>query len=320
MIAFPTLLSGVILFALLMVPGYILGKCNKIENGALVSMTNILMYVAMPFLVFSKLLETDIRAIPMTDILLCVLFPIAVILTVYFVSVLIFRKKDGDTRYRASRFCSIIPNCGFLGIPLAEVLFPEHPEVAVYVSLFNVVSTFLLLTFGVYILSGDRQDISFRRAVFSPIMASIVLGVIFSLAGWADAVPQIGTYAGYLAALTTPLSMLVLGVQFSKIRFSALVKTPSFYPVAALKLLAMPILTVLVLIILRWFGLEIGSSLSAALFLSTAVSSAASSSAMAKKYGVDGEYAAVLTLGTTLLCVFTLPLLYMLSDLILFSR
>ena len=47
-----------------------------------------------------------------------------------------------------------------------------------------------------------------------------------------------------------------------------------------------------------------------AMFLSTAVSAASSSPAMASKYGLDAGHAAILTIGTTFLCVITMPVLY----------
>ena len=317
MLGFSTLLSGVLMFALLIIPGYILGRIKMIERGALNSMTNILMYVAMPFLVFTKLIATDLYAIDPIHILLAALSPFVVFGAIMLLSEKTFRAREGDRRYRASRFCSIFSNAGFLGIPLSEVLFPDRPEISVYVSLFNVGSTFFLLTVGVYILSGDRRDISFRRAILSPIMASIVIGVLFSLLGVVDYVPKVANYADILASLTTPLSMIVLGVEMSGIPFSAFVKTPLLYLVSFMKLVLSPLVMIAILLLLGLCGLAVPSELQAALFIATAVSSAASSSAMTKKYGGDGEYAAILTIGTTLLCAVSFPLLYLLASALL---
>ena len=105
MIAFSSLLASVLMFSLLIIPGFILGKTGKIERPALNSMTNILMYVAMPFLVFAKLIETDLTAFSFWHVGLCVLFPFLSIIGGYFIAALFFRKKEGDTRWRASRFC-----------------------------------------------------------------------------------------------------------------------------------------------------------------------------------------------------------------------
>ncbi len=310
MTVFSTLLGNVVLFALLLVPGFVLGKLRLIERGALNSMTNALMYVAMPALVLSKLFAIDLRVLSAVDVIVCAAAPVVAVGVGLLLAVLLFRRRDGDTRWRVGRYCAVFSNCGFLGIPLADVLFPDRPEVALCVSLFNVVSTFFLLTLGIYILSGDRRHIRVRSAVISPIGVAIVLGVVLSLTGVGARVPAIGQYTGYLAALTTPLSMLVLGVQLSAMRFSAFFKTVALVWCALVKLLLVPICVMLMLFGLRLCGVEVGQAAAMAVFISTAVSTAASAPAMSQKYGSDGEHAAVLTLGTTILCVVTLPLVY----------
>ena len=64
------MLGIVLLFAALLIPGYILGKARAISDASALSFSNILMYVAMPFLVFSKLLEyTLLRAPPIQSVL-----------------------------------------------------------------------------------------------------------------------------------------------------------------------------------------------------------------------------------------------------------
>ena len=44
--------QNVILFAALMAPGFLLGKKKQFERGSVTTITNILMCVGMPFLVF----------------------------------------------------------------------------------------------------------------------------------------------------------------------------------------------------------------------------------------------------------------------------
>ena len=73
--AFKIMFINVLMLTLLVVPGFILGKVKKMENGALWSAGNILTYVAMPMLVFEKLLETDISKLSLTSVIICLLFP-----------------------------------------------------------------------------------------------------------------------------------------------------------------------------------------------------------------------------------------------------
>ena len=68
----------------------------------------------------------------------------------------------------------------------------------------------------------------------------------------------------------------------------------------------------LAMAVLRFPGLSVSQSLRTAVFLATAVSTALSAPSMAAKYGQDAKYAATVTMGTTFLCVITMPLLYML--------
>ena len=73
---FQTMLGIVLLFAALLIPAYVLGMTKLIEKSAMVSFSNILMYVAMPFLVFSKLLEIDIRSVGWPEIILSAVMPV----------------------------------------------------------------------------------------------------------------------------------------------------------------------------------------------------------------------------------------------------
>jgi predicted permease len=62
--------------------------------------------------------------------------------------------------------------------------------------------------------------------------------------------------------------------------------------------------------------LPLGDEALLALLISTAVSTAASAPSMAEDYGRDPHYAAALTLGNTLLCLVSLPFVYLLFNLI----
>lgn len=312
--SFETLFGNLLLFTALLIPGYLLGKLGKISHGAMESITNLLTDIAMPFLVFAKLLETDFSSVGVTDILVCILFPIGIELILLPVTALFFRKKE-DGKYAVSRCCAIFSNCGFLGIPLAASLFPDEPRAVLFVSVFNVFSTLMLLTLGIFILSGDKKHIDLCRAVLKPITLAIVLGVLLSVTGLAARLPALSTYSNYLAQLTTPLAMIVLGFELSGLRLRSMFTTVSLYTVSLVKLVISPVLSLLLLLSLKViFKPEISSCLAAAMLISTGVSTAASTPAMAEKYGGDSRYAATLTLGTTILCMVTLPLLSLLFE------
>ena len=299
------LLGRIALFAALGVPGFLLGKLCFWEKNVYAAISDILMYCAMPMLVLARLLETDVAALSPLGLALAFLFPFVSVGTLLSFSRLFF-KKEGNAA-GLYRFCAVFHNCGFLGIPLSQLLFPDLPAVTVYISVFNVSATFLLLTLGPHLLGGENAPVPWRRALLSPITFAIVLGVIFSLAGVGEKLPFLGTYAEFLAALTTPLSMLVLGAEFAHLTRAALRQNKDFWFTMLLKLGVSPLLTLLVLFPLMRLSLLDGT-VASALLIATAVSSATSSPAMAEKFGQDGALATMLTVGSTILCIVTLPL------------
>lgn len=299
-----------------MIPGFLLGRLGRVSEKTVEGITAILTDMAMPCLVFAKLISTDPAQIGWFDLAVCAFFPVVLEIILFFICQALFKTKENGEA-EVSRFCAIFSNCGFLGIPLAASLFPNEPRAVVLVSIFNVLSTFMMLTLGVYILSGDRKHISLRRAIFKPITVSILLGGAVIVFGLNKKIPFLGEYTGYLADLTTPLSMTVLGVLFAKACPKKLFARPSLYLASAVKLIASPLISLLLLTALKFLlRLEISASLAAAIFISSGVSTAATAPAMAQAYGKDAQEATAITILTTLLCMFTLPLLSLLFGLL----
>lgn len=310
MSTFDTMFGIMVMFAVLLVPGYVLGKLNLMYDAAGDCICNILMYVAMPSLVFSKLLTLDSAQIDVGALALSIIIP--AVLAVVLLGACKLLCRGEVTQRRAMEFCAIFPNCGFLGIPLAGTMWPDKPQIVLYISIFNVVSTFLLLTLGVAVLSGDKSEIRLKKTLVSPIFAVIVLGIVCAALGIATKFPAISEYSATLAALTTPLSMTFLGFELSKLKLRKLSNFGATLAALLIKLILSPLVVLCGLLILKASGVAIETDFAYAMLVSSAVSTAASAPSMAKKYGADSECAATLTLLGTLLCVVTLPTMYLL--------
>lgn len=312
MSTFVSMFDIMVMFAVLLVPGYVLGKLNLMYDAAGECICNILMYVAMPSLVFSKLIALDFAQIGIVPLTLSILIPAVLAFILLGVCKLLCRGEP--TQRRAMEFCAIFPNCGFLGIPLACAMWPDEPQIVLYISIFNVVSTFLLLTLGVAVLSGDKSEIRLKKTLVSPIFVVIVTGVACAALGISARFPAISAYSETLSALTTPLSMTFLGFELSKLKFRKLSNVGGILSVLLVKLVLSPLVVLCGLMILKASGFEITPDFAYAMLISSAVSTAASAPSMAKKYGADSECAATLTLSGTLLCVVTLPIMYLIYN------
>jgi predicted permease len=316
--AFFNMLSRLSLFVLLGVPGFVLARLGKIEEKGRAALVNVLLYVAMPFLVFSSLLKTDVRSLQATEWITCAVFPVVIMGIVAGVCVPLFR-GNGD-KARIGRFCATFANCGFLGLPLAESLFPDRPAVALFISIYNILSTVLLYVLGGVMLSDAKNGAKAKnwvKILVSPLTVGAVLGVLCSLWGVGERLAFLTTFAAIPAQMTTPLSMTVLGCLLATLPPRPWWREGGLWLAAAVKLILSPLLTVGILFVLtRLCGLPMGVDAMLALLLSTAVSTAASAPSMAEDYGRDPHYAAALTLGSTLLCLITLPLNYWLFSLL----
>lgn len=311
---FFVLFETVLLFAALLLPGYVLGRSNSIEEGGLRSFGNVLVSVAMPFLVFSKLSEMELADIAWSGILISALMPLAVDA----ILLLVLRRRGKNTPHRRTAvFCALFPNCGFLGIPLAAAVWPEAREMVLYISVFNVTSTFLMLTVGAFILSEDRKKCSLKETLFGPVFFAILLGLLAAATDLVDIFPAVATYSSALAQLATPMSMLVLGFELSKLHPLKLWKDAGIYSVSFVKLFLSPTIALVLLFgLTKLCGDVVAPNVSLAIFVATAVSTAAGAPSMAEKYDADAAYAAALTVTDTLLCVGTLPLMYLLYGLL----
>ena len=315
---FFTILGRLSMFVLLGVPGFLLTKLGKLDDRGRGALVNLLLYVAMPFLVFSNLLETDIRTLQAAEWITCAVFPAVIMSVIAGLSLLIFR---GNTdKARICLFCSTFANCGFLGLPLARAVFPGRREIVLFIAIYNILSTVLLYVMGGTMLSGgegSEKKKNWCKILISPLTVGAVIGVVCSLLGLGQKWPFLVEFSKFSGDTTTLLSMTVLGCLLATLPRRPWWREPGLWLSALMKLIVSPIVTMGILLLLcRVCGLPLGENVLLALLIATAVSTAASAPSMAEDYGRDPHYAAALTLGNTLLCLVSLPFIYLLFDLI----
>ena len=99
-----TLLENLLLFLMLMVPGYVMGRCKLLSEQAQADIGSILMYIAMPFLVFETLLETDLRALDPVAPIIAVAVPLALSGCLLLAGRRLWPSSGDPRRWRVSRF------------------------------------------------------------------------------------------------------------------------------------------------------------------------------------------------------------------------
>ncbi len=316
--AFIPMLKNVLLFVLLAVPGYILVKSKtlKVEQSGVLS--KLLMSVGMPFLIISGTLGIDFNKDTIigliTAAVLCAVFTF-----LFFYLSLLFSKNTGEEEIERKkrgvvRFAQIFSNNGFLGLPLALAI-GVNSTVFAYLVVINIINNVLIYTFGIYLISGDKKTISVKNVLLNPVLIGFVIGIVINLTTVTDYVPEIQTFSDHFKNLVTPISMLILGMKMGDIKFSSLLTSKKLYWVSTVKLVIFPIIAVLLTYLLALVVKMDIVNMIIAMFIAFSMPTAGLGTAFADRFDGDTKNAAILTLGTTILSVATIPVLYYLVNL-----
>ena len=304
------MLKNVIVFVALAVPGFILVKSKMLTQAQSGALSKLLMYVGMPFLILTNI----VAKITFNKELLLMMGVVALIGGVYtfatfFLSKPITAMEKEEKTKGMMRFCSVFSNNGFLGIPLAMAVFGAGSELMVVIIL-NIITNILMYTLGIYLVSGDKKAISFKKAFLNPVLIAFIIGVGLNLLKVKSYVPEVVDYSAHFSNLVTPISMIILGMKLGTVKFTALFKSWKMYYVAALKLVVFPLIIVAIAFLVKMVWSVIDMAVVLGVFIAFATPTAGLASTFSDNYDGDTESAVVFTLGTTVLSVLTIPLIY----------
>lgn len=221
-------------------------------------------------------------------------------------STAIFREKNRGENYAVERFASIYSNCAFLGIPLANSVYGSDGVffITAYIAMFNIFSW----THGVMVMKGKMNVKSFLHAVKAPAVIAAVLGAVFFFAG--ILLPDIIIEPlNYVASLNTPLAMIVSGIMIAQSDLKKALKNGGLYLTSIVKLLAAPLVSMLI-----FLPLGADRIVTYTMIIAASAPTAASTIMFANKYGKNGVYASELFAMTTLLSIVTMPLMLVLAE------
>lgn len=305
------MLKNVIIFVLLAVPGYLLVKRNTLGPKESGTMSKLLTHLGMPFLILSSTLKLEFSGTLTKSLLVVAVLGIVFLVGTFLLSSLFVLGDKEEKRKGMVRFCMVFANNGFIGIPLARAVFGEASPVMAYLIVLNIIMNVVMFTLGVYLISGDKSTVNIKKAVLSPVFLSFVLGIVLNLLGVGKLLPELQTYATHLSGIVTPLSMLVLGMKLTQVPLKKLFTSWRMYYTSVVRLVIFPVIALAVGLLLQKIPfLSLSSEAIIGLFIGLAMPTAGLASAFSDQYNGDTENAVILTLGTTIVSVVTIPALY----------
>ena len=313
--AFISMLTNVIIFVALALPGYILVKTKLLKAEQSIALSKLLMWVGMPFLVLSSVVRLEFSKTLIKGMATILIVSAVCAAGIFFLSALLTKKEEDKKKQGVMRFAMIFSNNGFLGLPLAAAVLGETSAAYFYLVILNVLTNLLMYTVGIYLISGDKSKMSFKKAILNPVLISFVLGILLNFLNVEKHLPQVMTFSDHFKNIVTPISMTILGMKMGSIKFTSLFTSKKAYFISAIKLLVTPVIFVTA-VCLADLAVGVGSAMAYAVLISFGTPVAGLSSTFADAYDGDIEGASTYTLSSTMFSIATLPVLYWLLSLI----
>lgn len=306
MLILTTVFTQVVVLFILIFLGFFFSKKKILTENAVKSMTDIVLYLVTPSVIIKSFLRKFDRS-TLKGILLSFLAAFILHLIFILLTTVVFRDKE-DSRKRVLRFAAVFGNCGFMSLPIQQAILGADGVLygAAFIAVFNLFSW----TYGITEMSGDRKNISVKKVLINPGVTSLLIGfVIFILS---VPVPKvISLPIEYLAALNTPLPMIIIGYHLSRSDIKKAVTDLKCLLCCACRLVLFPIVALAVVYACGFRG---------NLFISSVISAcspvAAYTTIFAYKYGGDTTLSVNAVSLSTLLSLISMPLIITLAKII----
>lgn len=304
---FITVFTQVSVLMLMIAVGFIAAKTGIMTEAGAACCTDIALIIATPCVIIKSLMRRFDAAV-MKSLLLAVVLTLLVQVLMITLGTLLLRSKD-LRRQRTLRFGSIFANCGFMSLPLQEVMLGADGTLygSAYVIMFNLV----VWSYGVYLISGDKRYIQPKKLFVNPGIAGLLIGLIIFV--FSVPVPRVlSSTVNYLAAIYTPLPMLIIGYHLSKTNVLKAFKDVKCIIAVLLRLIVYPLVSLGVLYILGVRG-----TLLISVIISLSAPVAAVTTMFSSKFGGgDTALSVDMVSLSTVLSIITMPAVITLAQLL----
>ncbi|PRR77037.1 putative transporter YfdV [Clostridium liquoris] len=293
------IINQVVVLCLIMLFGLYARKKEYIKEYTVKNLTDILVNITLPCLILSSF-NMEFSTELWTRVKLIFIYSLIIHIFLAIISKLFFIKYD-ENKKKILRFVTIFSNFGFMGYPIAESIYGKIG--VFYASIFGIPFNIILLTYGVFLFSEEAKDnLKIRNIVMQPGILFVVIGTVIFLFSIKLPIP-INKTINMVGSMTTPLSMMIVGASFAGTSLMSMLKDFKLYYISFIRLLIVPFITYL---LLRFIKAD--DYLLKLCVILEAMPAAAMTTVFAEMYNSDRIFSAKCVFVTTVLSIFTIPL------------
>lgn len=298
-----TIMNSVISLFLIMLAGVYGRKRGFLNKDTIKGLTDILLEIALPCMIITAFSMPYDEHIKSNIIKAFYLSFIAYILVAVISKLLILPVMKH--KKRILHFANIFTNTGYIGFPILNSIYGT--EGVMYGSIFNMFFVVFLWTYGIMLFQGkmNRQEVIAQvlKALYNPSLIAVYIGVLMMVFNLK--MPRlISVSTSAIGGITGPISMLLVGGMAFNISIKEHLRDWTIYYGVTTKLIIIPAMLYFMSSLVSNRSIVMNS-----IIILAAMPAAAMTSIFADRFNTDRGYAAVLVVATTLLSVFTLPVL-----------
>lgn len=297
--SFLTVGEQVLILFVLIALGFICGKTKIINEGGSKVMADVVLYFVTPCVIINAF-QREFDATMLIKLIVSALCSAIILFVSVLIAQLLFKKQDVH-KACIYKFSTVFSNCGYMSLPLQQALLGDEGVFygASFVAMFNI----FVWSYGIITMKGKGEKGSGLKILVNPGIIGTLIGIVLFLCS--VRLPNIVAQPiSYMAALNSPVPMLIIGYYLSKADLKKAFTDKWAYVSMALRLLILPIASLFTLL-----TCGINGALLVSLVISVSSPVAAITTMMSAKYSHDTELSVSLVSATTLLSLGTMPLI-----------
>ena len=215
---------------------------------------------------------------------------------------LVLYRKEVNGRRMVLRYATICSNAGFMGNPVVEGIYGSQG--LLYASVYLIPLRIFMWSAGLSCFTVASPKDIVKKLVHHPCIIAVVIGM--ALMPFPDVVPSFLLQTMQSCSkCVLPVSMIVIGSILSEADIRKMLKGSTLF-YCVVRLLGIPAVT---MVVCRLLGM--GALVTGVCTILAGMPAGSTTAILAEKYDGDAKYASECVFLSTVLSLFTMPLLYM---------
>lgn len=303
MVDFRNLIDLQLEIFLFMALGYFFNKKGIVTSKARKSLTDIVIYLVLPAnIIYSFMIEMNMEIIRSGMIIFLVSLGIQIFCDL--ISRFIYPGTNCDQQ-KVLKYATICSNAGFMGSPLVQGIYGAQG--LLYASIYLIPQRIVMWSIGIACFSSASKKDVVKKVLTHPCIIAVVIGMILMMT-------QMLLPSFLVKTITATsncnlfLSMIVIGGILAEIDFRSVLSKLTIY-FSFLRLIIIPCIVLVVCVLLHLPPLvcAVASVLSG-------MPAGTTTAILAEKYDCDASLAVRLVFLSTILSLFTIPMLCLIVE------